>query len=115
MKCEKCGTEMKHYIEGSSQITKCPNCGWGWASSYIEPIYEDTTIYSVIIEQSNDVNAKSISEIKRYTNLANPKIIDILKNGNFVLTKQEAVEVKNIIERLSNLNIKYRIEPKFKW
>lgn len=115
MKCEKCGTEMMHYIKGASQITKCPKCGWGWATSYIEPIHEDTTIYSIIIEHDNDVNEKNVSEIKKYTNQTSPEIISVLKNGNFILTKQNAIEVKNIICELDNLNIKYNIEPEFKW
>ena len=115
MKCEKCKTEMKHYIEGHSQNIKCPKCGWGLATTYIEPIYEDNTIYSVIIERGNSVDAKSVAEIKKYTNLTNPEIINVLKNGDFVLIKQKAFEVKNIINRLNNLNVKYKVEPEFKW
>ena len=39
--CEKCGAEM-HPIDPAKPIGMiCPKCGWGWATSYIDPIAED--------------------------------------------------------------------------
>lgn len=115
MKCEKCRTEMKYYVEGSTQINKCPKCGWSFATTYIDPIHEDNTVYSLIIEQGNDINAKTIMELKKHVNLTNSEIINILKTGNYVIAKQKAIEIKNSMEIFNNLNIKFRIEPHFKW
>ena len=36
--CEKCGNEMKPLSEIYPIGMTCPNCGWGWATTYIEPI-----------------------------------------------------------------------------
>ena len=36
--CEKCGAEMKPLSDFSPVGMTCPNCGWGWATTYIDPI-----------------------------------------------------------------------------
>ena len=39
--CEKCGAEMLPIDQNKPVGMTCPNCGWGWATTYIEPIIED--------------------------------------------------------------------------
>ena len=39
--CEKCGTEMVPIDKKIPVGLTCPNCGWGWATTYIDPIIED--------------------------------------------------------------------------
>lgn len=42
--CEKCGSEMKVINENHPDGMTCQNCGWGWVTSYFEPILSDTLI-----------------------------------------------------------------------
>lgn len=59
--CEKCGTEMLSIDQYKPVGMKCPKCGWGWATTFIEPIKEDTTDYTVIMCSDNVPSKESIS------------------------------------------------------
>ena len=47
--CEKCGSEMKVINENHPDGMTCQNCGWGWVTSYFEPILSDTWDYHIIL------------------------------------------------------------------
>ena len=51
--CEKCGAEM-HIVRDSYQMgMKCPNCGWGWVTTYNEPIEVDYSVYHVVLDSKD--------------------------------------------------------------
>ncbi len=45
--CEKCGAEMKSHHKGSTCGMLCPECGWGWVTTYFSPIDRDETVYTI--------------------------------------------------------------------
>ena len=47
--CEKCGTEMVPIDKKIPVGLTCPNCGWGWATTYIDPIIEDDRMIPCIV------------------------------------------------------------------
>lgn len=110
--CEKCGAEMKPLSEIYPIGMTCPNCGWGWATTYIDPINLDENDYHMILVSSEN----SFSNIKIISEIANCNFIDAKKkieNAPTVIFIGKAVDVKNIIERLDNTKISIKIEPDF--
>ena len=111
--CEKCGYEMNYHREGSCCGMTCPNCGWGWATTYIEPIHEDDTDYHIILS----VPCKNL--------LDNIRMIAGTANCNYIKSKKliakapaeifcgKAVDVKTIKVKLEKASIEFRIEPEF--
>lgn len=110
--CEKCGHEMDYHHEGSGCGMTCPNCGWGWATTYIDPIKLDESDYHVILV-SND---NSLSIIKMVSETSNCNYVEakkLIENAPVEIFSGKAVEVKTIKEKLETANIKFRIEPEF--
>ena len=73
--CEKCGVEMKPLSEIYPIGMTCPNCGWGWATTYIDPINLDESDYQMILVSSEN----SFSNIKIISEIANCNYIDAKK------------------------------------
>ena len=112
--CEKCGHEMVSISDTRPIGMTCPNCGWGWATTYIEPIFLDDEDYHVIL-LSNDSSVsiiKIISEITTHNYIAVKKMIE---NAPVEIFIGKANEVKEIKEKLESTNIKYKIEPEFSY
>ncbi len=102
-----------HRISDSRPVgMECPNCGWGWATTYNEPIFEDDAEYRVILESKD-------------SSLAKLKIVSSIVNGNYLQAKKiiesapaeifrgEALKVREIREKLEQNNVAFRIEPEF--
>ncbi len=110
--CEKCGHELDPYIHGSCCGVTCPNCGWGWATTYIEPIMEDSNIYHIILE-TNDISLKVtriVSDIACCNYIQARKIIEKAPVEIFC---GQAVEVLKAKEKLEAAGIRFGIEPEF--
>ena len=110
--CEKCGNEMKPLSDIYPIGMTCPNCGWGWATTYIDSINLDESDYHVILV-SND---NSLSIIKMVSETSNCNYVEakkLIENAPVEIFSGKAVEVKTIKEKLETANIKFRIEPEF--
>jgi large subunit ribosomal protein L7/L12 len=110
--CEKCGAEMKPINEDKPIGMECPDCGWGWATTYIEPINLDESDYHVILTASGN----SITVIKTVSEVANCNYIEakkMINNAPVEVFHGQAVEVKAIKEKLEAASIDFKIEPEF--
>jgi large subunit ribosomal protein L7/L12 len=110
--CEKCGAEMKPLSDIYPVGMTCPNCGWGWATTYIDPINLDEINYHVILVSSDN----SLSNIKMVSETANCNYVEAKKLINNVPVEVfhgQAVEVKTIKENFEKADINFRIEPEF--
>ena len=94
--CEKCGTEMVPIDKKIPVGLTCPNCGWGWATTYIDPIIED--------------DIKTVSAIAKCNYIKAKEYID---NAPVELFRGKAIEVKNLKEQLDSANISFVIVPDF--
>lgn len=115
MICEKCGHEMQYFNEYSTQGWKCPECGWGVATTYIDPMHEDDNIYEIIISSENEVSKEAISLLKGSANLTTPEAIKLLKTGNYVFFTGKASSVMEKKSELESAGVKYEIIPDFPW
>ncbi len=110
--CEKCGAEM-HDIQTSYTLgMKCPNCGWGWVTTYNEPIEVDYSVYHVVLDSKDSslVNVKLVASIVNCNYLRAKRIIE---NSPSEIFSGKAVDVREIRDRLVQAGVAFRIEPDF--
>ena len=111
--CEKCGTEMLPIDMHKSVGMKCPKCGWGWATSYIEPIKVDTTDYNVVLLAGNIPSKESIKTIANIAGISFLQAKKMIENAPTSLLIGKAVAVKEAIVALERSALNYQVEPKF--
>ena len=93
--CEKCGAEMKPLSELYPIGMTCPNCGWGWTTTYIDPINLDENDYRMILVSSEN----SLSNIKLVSETANCNYVEakkLIEKPHVEIFCGKAVEVKKI-------------------
>lgn len=113
--CDKCGKEMFYFREYSSQGWNCPNCGWGIATTYIAPIYEDDTLYTITINshvEPTKAQLSVVSKIMMENYLAAKKL---LINGGTLIGNKYAPEIKEIVLRLKEANVDFIVTPNYKY
>lgn len=110
--CEKCGAEMKPLSDIYPVGMTCPNCGWGWATTYIDPINLDESDYHMILVSGDN----SLSNIKLVSETANCNYVEakkLIENAPVEIYCGKAVEVKAIKGKLEAASIDFKIEPEF--
>ena len=110
--CEKCGAEM-HIVRDSYQMgMECPNCGWGWVTTYNEPIEVDYSVYHVVLDSKDSslANVKLVASIVNCNYLRAKRIIE---NSPSEIFSGKAVDVREIRDRLVQAGMAFRIEPDF--
>ena len=116
IKCPNCNHPLTEFIEGSSMGVRCSHCDYEVVTTYVDPIYEDDTIYSIVLEKNNAINKDTVGYLMTITGLNIPNVSDLIKNRcPYVLFKGKAVDVKKMSIRLEEKGIKYKIIPKFDW
>ena len=112
--CEKCGHEMKSIDENIPVGKTCTNCGWGWATTFIEPIYNDIQIYTITLNSVVSITKepiKTIAEITGQNFLQTKKTLDNLPQ---VVFSGKAPEVLKICHSLkSKPFFDFKISPDF--
>jgi len=112
MKCEKCGSEMNYFREKMSCGWLCPNCGFGVATTYIDPITEDETTYTISLQP---VDAPSVNAIKTVAHLCGCNFIaarNFLTSGEAIL-EDNAASIRNAATVLLENHVAYTISPDF--
>lgn len=112
--CEKCGHEMVSIDKKIPVGKTCPNCGWGWATSYIEPIYNDMQIYIVTLNSVASVTKdtiKTIAEITGQNFLQTKKILENLPQIVFTGKAPEVAKICGIMK--SNQGVEFEVSPEF--
>ncbi len=110
--CEKCGAEM-HIVRDSYQMgMECPNCGWGWVTTYNDPIEVDYSVYHVVLDSKDGslANVKLVASIVNCNYLRAKRIIE---NSPSEIFSGKAVDVREIRDRLVQAGMAFRIEPDF--
>ena len=111
--CEKCGAEMVPIDLDQSIGMKCPKCGWGWVTSYIEPKLEDTTVYSIILEQGNEPAAEAIKAVSRVADCNFIQAKERIIGAPEQMMVGRAVDIERCIKLLDKASVKYYIEPEW--
>lgn len=113
MSCPECGGSLKSEIVGSSVVVSCENCGWSVASSYIEPIREDETVYSLFLENGNTADKRTLSCLSNVVGCNFLQAKKMVDGSRSLLFSGTAVEVREKRDQLEEGEVAYSIEPDF--
>lgn len=113
--CEKCGAVMTPLDPERPIGMECPECGWGWVTSYIEPKAEDATIYSIILEQGNNADSNVVKAVSKVAGCNFIQAKSLIAGSTAKLTEGLAVDIETCIEVLDKASVKYHIEPKWSY
>lgn len=111
--CEKCGAEMVPIDTDKPIGMKCPECGWGWVTSYIEPKLEDVTVYTIFLEQGNEPDTEAIKAISKVANCNLMQAKALITRSPQKLAEGRAVDIDNYAGLLNKASVKYCIEPEW--
>lgn len=107
--CDKCGSVM----EGTPGSMICSNCGWGWATTYLDPIDSDTTEYQITILEGNKTSVEIIKAVNQVAHLNLLKSKGVIEEAPRVIYKGRASYIYGMKEILDSASVKYKIEPDF--
>ena len=91
---------------------ECPNCGWGWVTTYNEPIEVDYSVYHVVLDSKDS----SLANVKLVASIVNCNYLwakRIIENSPSEIFSGKAVDVREIRDRLVQAGVAFRIEPDF--
>ena len=111
--CEKCGCAMVPIDPSQPVGMTCPNCGWGWATSFIDPIAEDTTNYKVSLSESNSTAKNVLRVIAQITgsNLIQAK--RLIENAPDEIFAGKATQTIEVLRLLEDEGINFTVTPSF--
>ena len=111
--CEKCGSEMIPLDAERSIGMTCPKCGWGWVTSYFEPIDCDTNDYQVTLLSGGDCSTKNIRVISKIVNVNFIRARQIISSAPQIIFTGKARDVKEVILLLNKQKLSYSVQPDF--
>jgi len=111
--CEKCGTVMVPIDSDKPVGMKCPKCGWGWATSYIEPKLEDETLYTIILDQGNESDAKGLKAVSTVAGCNHIQAKSLITESPYKLLEGLATDIESCIEILNKASVRYHVEPEW--
>ena len=111
--CEKCGSEMLPIDPDRPAGMKCPECGWGWVTSYIEPKLEDVTVYSIIVEEGNNLGVEAVKAVSKVANCNCIKAKEMMIGAPQCIAESRAVDIERSMKLLEEASVKYTIEPEW--
>lgn len=111
--CEKCGTEMLPINPNEPVGMTCPNCGWGWATTYIDPLQEDDTVYAVSLAEGNNATRDAIKTVAEISSKNFVQAKRMIENSPIVLYVGKAIQVRDVLTLLESHSLSYNVTPEF--
>lgn len=111
MICEKCGNQMQYFRYESTCGWTCPQCGWGIATTYHDPIELDECVYTIIIPSQE----AALDAIKTISSIFSINYIEAKKsllNGS-LRASGKAKDIRDMAALLAGRRVAYKIEPEF--
>ena len=110
--CEKCGSQMRPLDPQKPIGMTCDKCGWGWATTYIEPILSDTTTYCLTIRKMNSPDAKVLRVLASILNCNYIKAKEQVTTQDVEISER-ATSIKEYAITLGKNGIPFDIKPDF--
>jgi hypothetical protein len=90
---------------------QCESCGWGFVTTYIEPIHLDETEYTLCIAP---IATPSIEIIRCIANTLMCNYLNTKERlTNEIVLKNKAVTIRDLARALHKCNINYTITPDY--
>lgn len=115
MLCEKCKSNMIYVQENSVQGWSCPVCGRGTLTTYIDKTHQDMTEYSIFTKSIENINKDKIKVISRIAGVNYIAAKQILEKEGICILKAKAIDIKNAMYELENVNIPFEVTPEFNY
>lgn len=115
MTCPECGSDTISKIEGSTLLIKCSCCDWAVATTYIDPINADTTMYTISLCSGNSPTKELLKTVSSITGLNYIAAKKLIMNPGSSLFQGKAPETKKIADALTEAGGHYKIKPDFKY
>lgn len=115
MKCNKCGNLLIEYNNGHEMEYICPNCDETPATQNDNLIEFDLNEYTVRILPRT---VCSKEELKKVALVCECNIIEakkILKSNGKTFPAMDALDTRELKEKLDSMEIQYDIVPNFNW
>lgn len=113
MTCPKCGGQLTSKISGSSQTVICTQCGWSVATTYIEPIRADQTVYSLVLDMGNTIDKVTLSAVSRVAGCNYLRAKKMVEASPVIVAKGPALEIQHRARILADAGVSYSISPDF--
>ena len=113
IKCEKCGAVMRPIDPSKPVGMTCPNCGWGWATTYVDPMLDDNTIYKVSLSNGNKASKSAIKAVAKVSGKNFIQAKRMIENSPSDIYEGKAIQVKEILILLESLPLSYSVMPEF--
>ena len=91
----------------------CPKCGWGWATTYLDPLNDDDTIYDVSLTEGNIASKEIIKAVAKIANKSFVQAKKMIENSPADVFSGKAAEVKDVLILLESLSLAYYVTPEF--
>lgn len=113
MNCPECNNATISKVEGSSLVIECQECGWSIATSHIDPIYEDETIYSISTGPNSTTSKEALKAVSRIVggNFISAK--RLLETPGSPLIEGKAPVIKECLEALACAGVDFDVKPAF--
>jgi len=111
--CDKCGSEMIPINPDHNCGMTCPKCGWGWATTDYNPMWNDDTIYDIILMPDNGCSCEIIKSLSKLTGLNSLQIKTKFMNAPVSLFSGRAEQINEIIKVLNSYSIIYKTSPEY--
>ncbi|MBO7393013.1 MAG: DUF4926 domain-containing protein [Abditibacteriota bacterium] len=111
--CEKCGAEMEPIDKNTPVGMTCPECGWGWATTYIDPLLEDSETYEVVLAAGNKQSEDVIAAVADIAGCNFLRARQLVAEAPVTVFSGDAPSVKDAAEKLESAAADYEIKPDF--
>lgn len=109
--CEKCGSEMESFIKNTTCGTTCKNCGWGWVTTYQEPIKLDNTDYTLCVKP---IENPSVNNLRCVAQILACNFLEAKsKLQTKIIFTEKATAILDIALKLKSNDIEFTITPEF--
>lgn len=112
--CMECGGELISEVQGSCLSVKCLSCGMSYATTWYDEFTWDHTDYKIILTDT-DCNAAKLKAIAEITGFNYLTIRKMSQNIPQELYHDNARVIKEKKKLLDDADVKYTIEPKWKY
>ena len=113
MICENCSAEMQRSIEGSTLMWSCPSCGDAMARTYIEPIREDTTSYTLALDGEAKASKDTVRVVAGIAGCNYLTAKRLIEAGGGSLMRGQALRIRDAARELRAVSLPYAIDPDF--
>lgn len=111
MICENCGEELIFQKHTSEIVWECLKCGWAIATTYLDPIHEDDTTYSILLHSTSDITKEKLKIVSRIVRCNFIKAKSLLLQEGVVLVEDKAIKIKEVAALLKECKVEFEITP----